>query len=241
MLRGATKGEGDPTAALGAATAMMLGLVALSRTGKGQEVVTSMICSNAYANSDECIDYRGRPPVALADESLRGIDALYRIYDAQDGYVFLAAPQEKEWVPLCKALGHSEWLEDARLITPEARQAHDAELISMLEQIFREKPADVWEAELTQQDIACVKVYTGLVSELECTDPAYRESGFVVEVEHPLFGKHLRHGATVHLSDAPPRLSPGCLIGQHTLAILQELGYTVEEAETLKERAVVTW
>jgi crotonobetainyl-CoA:carnitine CoA-transferase CaiB-like acyl-CoA transferase len=71
--------------------------------------------------------------------------------------------------------------------------------------------------------------------------PAMTENGFVGEVEHPLFGRHRRHGAIVTMSGSPAALGPGCLIGQHTRPVLRELGYSDEEIEALREGGVVTW
>src|SRR5205814_1218002 len=52
--------NGDATAALAVATGALLGLVSRQRTGRGQYLETTMLCSNAYIVSDEFFDYEGK-------------------------------------------------------------------------------------------------------------------------------------------------------------------------------------
>jgi crotonobetainyl-CoA:carnitine CoA-transferase CaiB-like acyl-CoA transferase len=95
------KNGGGPTANADAAAAMvvgtgqLLGLVARQRTGIGQYVQTTMLCSNAYVVSDDFFNFEGNEPTARHDEN--GVNALYRLYPASDGWVFLAAPLESDW------------------------------------------------------------------------------------------------------------------------------------------------
>jgi crotonobetainyl-CoA:carnitine CoA-transferase CaiB-like acyl-CoA transferase len=67
------------------------------------------------------------------------------------------------------------------------------------------------------------------------------ENGFTVDVEHPLFGSHRRHGPIATLSETPGRPGPGCLVGQHTRAILAELGYSDDQIADLGDRKIVGW
>ena len=125
----------------------------------------------------------------------------------------------------------------------EARKLYQISEFQKSLQILREVPdkdAATWERRLMEQDVACVEVYEANFAAFANTDPAFRES-FMVEVEHPVFDKHLRHGPMVSFSVSPARLGTGCQIGQHTREILGELGYEVAAIEALKERGVVTW
>src|SRR5207253_1166276 len=152
------------------------------------------------------------------------LNALYRQYRAQDGWVFLAAPRAEEWRALCRALGRSDWAEDRRFATAEARRGHDTELASALAAVFAERPAAAWERELTERDVACVLVYDANFASFANIDPAFRDA-FMVQVEHPVYGKHLRHGPMVTFSESATCLGVGCRVGQHTGAIHLELGY----------------
>merc|ERR1711965_742010 len=75
----------------------LLGLNALQRTGKGQRVLIDMFGANAYANHDDFLSYPGKAPRAMPDEGLHGLHPSYRLYPtAEDQWVFLAVPEEKE-------------------------------------------------------------------------------------------------------------------------------------------------
>ena len=232
--------DGDANAALGVCSALVLAIMEQRRTGEGQYVSTSMIGSNAYAYSDDFCSYEGKPPIPLADPELYGLHALYRLYEAKTGWVFLAAPKQKEWEAFCKGVGREDLVKDERFKTAEARRQHDESLIEALSALFAQRPAAEWEATLAPQGIGCVEVYERSNSEFFSEDPVMRDTGLVAEVKHPLFGKMLRHGLPSDLSETPGRLAPGCKIGQHTDALLAELGYSPQEVADLKAKRVVS-
>ena len=194
-----------------------------------------MLCSNAYVVSDEFFDYDGKTPTAHHDEN--GIGPLYRLYPAQAGWVFLAAPLDADWDELRQALatvtGADVLGDDPRFATPADRAGHGPELAAALAAIFSSRPAADWEARLVPQDVACVEVSRGPFSEFTINDPTMVDNGFVAEVEHPLFGRHHRHGPIVTMASTPGTPGPGCLVGQHTRRILSELGYTDDQMAEL--------
>jgi crotonobetainyl-CoA:carnitine CoA-transferase CaiB-like acyl-CoA transferase len=219
-------GNADGFAALGVGTALLLGLVARERTGVAQEMLTSMLQTTAYALSEDCIEYEGRGDIPRPDEELYGLSALYRLYAAEEGWIFLAAPQEKEWPLLCSALEpYAVLASDARFATAEARGANDAALADALAAVFRQRPAKDWERELVAADLGCVEAAKGPIARAVMCDPIAREAGFLSEVEHPSFGAHRRLGPLASLSLTPGQGRPACLFGQHTQAVLRELGY----------------
>ena len=138
----------DFNAALAVATAVTMALYGRARTGNGQTVETRMMVSNAYALSEHFIDYPGRPRRVLPDAGLHGLHALYRLYQARDGWIFVAAPSDRDFARLCEALGQPRLLQDGRFSTSEVRADHDAELARELEAVFAQRRADTWERDL---------------------------------------------------------------------------------------------
>jgi crotonobetainyl-CoA:carnitine CoA-transferase CaiB-like acyl-CoA transferase len=234
-------GNADGCAALGVATALLLGLLARERTGVSQDMLTSMLCTTGYALSQECFDYADRPERAKADPGLHGISALYRLYAAEAGWVFLAAPQEREWGRLARALLPDVDLAAAeRFASAELRAAADAALVDVLTRVFRTRRAADWERVLLRADVGCVEVAEGPIARAIMDDPIARDAGFLAEVEHPSFGRHRRLGPLFELSRTPGQARPACLLGQHTEAVLRELGYGEAAITQLEADGVIS-
>ncbi len=231
--------DGDSNAALAVLSSLLLALYDQRRTGRGQFLSTTMIGGNAMAYADDFVRYEAKPSLAAADEENHGLHALYRLYRAAEGWVFLAAPREREWLALVEALGRADLTADGRFATQEARREHDHELVAVLADAFAGDTAASWEQRLTDAGVACVEAFDASHSEFTCTDPVLRETGLVVEVEHPLFGPVLRAGPPVRFSETPGRVAPGCLVGQNTGSILAELGYPPERIEELAAKGAV--
>ena len=107
--------------------------------------------------------------------------------------------------------------------------------------MFASRDAADWERLLVPYDVACVEVSRTPLSEFTISNPAMVDNGFVAEVDHPMFGRHLRHGPIVTLSKTPGVAGPGCLVGEHTRKILGDLGYAEEQIDDLGRRGVVAW
>ena len=60
-------------------------------------------------------------------------------------------------------------------------------------------------------------------------------------VEHPSIGTYWRYAPVLQLSDTPSRAPTFCELGEHTRALLTELGYDGDEIERLHDDGVVGW
>ena len=63
--------------------------------------------------------------------------------------------------------------------------------------------------------------------------------GFLAEVDHPVFGVHPRLAPLVGFSRSAVVAKPGCSIGQHTDAVLDELGYSADRVAALRASGVI--
>ena len=231
----------DHSTAQAAATALSMALYARRRFGVAQYLETTLICASAYANSDDFFDYPGRPPRPGPDAEGYGLNALYRLYPAASGWVFLACPMPHEWPDLCRALERDDLERDPRFSTEEARARHDHALAAELQAIFRTQGAADWERELTSRGVGCVKAEDRGMYHFFAEDPHVREGGFTVEVENPRIGRYWRHLPILTFSKTPCVAGTGPLKGQHTAGILADLGYSAEDIASLKQRGIIDW
>ncbi|HVN89302.1 MAG TPA: CoA transferase [Candidatus Binataceae bacterium] len=240
LLMRANEANPDPNTSQAVATSIVLALLARAQTGRGQAIEVTMMQANAWANADEAYDYAGRPPAHLPDEQCYGLGALYRLYQASEGWIFLACPSEREWALLYNSLRRSDWAADKRFSTSAARAEHDRELATELAEVFATHTADQWEASLTQAGVACVRADRDVGTFLE-EHPQAAQNRMVFEVDSPRFGKYLRHGTIVSFSDATGRYDHGSFPGEHTERLMRELGYSDQQIADLYSRRIIYW
>jgi crotonobetainyl-CoA:carnitine CoA-transferase CaiB-like acyl-CoA transferase len=240
LLMRANEANPDPNTSQAVATGILLALLARARTGRGQAVEVTMLQGNAWANADEAYDYNGRPPCALPDEQCYGLNALYRLYETAEGWVFLACPFDHEWKGFCSAVNRRDLLEDPRFASAAARTEHDTELAREMGEVLATRPADQWEQLLTAADVACARADHDVGLFLE-EHPQAAANRMAIEVDSPRFGKYLRHGAIINFSDVPGRLEHGSFAGEHTVRVMRDLGYTDEQIAELYSRRVIHW
>ena len=132
----------DPNTSVVAVSAILLALTARDRHGIGQMVRVNMQVANVWANSDGFLSYANKPARAPVDAGHNGLGALYRLYPTADGWVFLAAPTDREFRRFCSAVGHDELGDDQRFVTAELRAINDADLAEAIERCLGDGPGD---------------------------------------------------------------------------------------------------
>ncbi|ETB35554.1 CoA transferase [Mycobacterium avium subsp. hominissuis 10-5606] len=231
--------QSDGIAALGVASALLVGLYAKRRGIALPHLTTSMLGTALQAVINHNTGYAGRPPIDSADDQFYGLSALYRMYRAADGWVFLAAPLAREWPALAKAMApYVDLYADERFGGPASRAEHDQALIGALTPVFATKPAAEWERELTSQDVGCVEVVQRN-SELVLQTDLFFEAGYAVEAHSPIFGEHRRLAPLCRFSRSRTKAEAGCTIGQHTDAVLREIGLADDRIATLRAAEVI--
>ena len=241
QLKRANDGTADHSTAMVNAVGLVLGLYARERTGSAQYVESTMINANAYLNIDDFYWHEGKQPRPLPDRGGYGLHALYRLYQARTGWVFLACPFDDEWDSLCLAIDRPDLLQDPRFATSEAREKHDDALAEELSRLFATEDPTHWENLLAAADVACVKAEDRGMYYFFNDDPHVRENDILSRVEAPRFGEFWRYSPVVSFSETSGRAGPGPLRGQHTRPILRELGYGDDQIRDLKARRVVDW
>jgi crotonobetainyl-CoA:carnitine CoA-transferase CaiB-like acyl-CoA transferase len=236
----------DPIAGSGVATGIMLGLAAKWRTGKGQYVETTMMNSIVMCNSDDAMIYEGKPDRRQPDRHQLGLEATYRLYETKAGWIFLAATTDAEFSTFCSTAGCEELSRDPRMQTMAGRYDCREDLGAALELVFRERTADEWENVLSEVGVGCVRADRQGYRRFLHEDAHTTSTGFMVETAHPAFadyapgGRYWRHGPVLNFSETPCAEGlPYAELGEHTSAILADLGYSVDSVKKFVEQGVI--
>jgi crotonobetainyl-CoA:carnitine CoA-transferase CaiB-like acyl-CoA transferase len=233
----------DAISSLGVGTGLLLGLLAHKRGAPGQAMLTTMLNTNGHCMAEDLVEYEGRIDLAEVDHDILGFNALYRLYEAGEGWVFLAAPSDRDWARLADRLGPrlGPLAGDERLRGVEGRRAADAALASALAAIFKDRTARQWENGLTAAGIACVEMAAGPSEATlwEGDDAIGRRLDLIVEREHPVLGPYPRMKPLVTFSRSSTLAPATPSLGQHTEAVLTELGYSPQHIAKLRAAGVI--
>ena len=145
--------------------------------------------------------------------------------------------QAAVWENVCDVIGKPEWKEDPDYATPAARLPRLNEVFGAVEEWTSTK--DKFEV---MEICNAVNIPVGPILSMKeiAEEPALRETGTVVEVDHPERGKYLTVGCPIKLSDSAVEVERSPLLGEHTDEILgQVLGYSDEDIARMREAGAV--
>ncbi len=153
-----------------------------------------------------------------------------------DAYIYVIA-QAAAFPALAKVIGHEDWLEDPEWNTPEARLPKLDRMFDEIEKWTMTKNKFEAMDILNPLNVPCGPIIS--MKEL-AEEPSLRETGTVVEVDHPERGRYLTVGNPIKLSDSHVQVARSPLLGEHTDEILKGvLGMSDEEVVAAREEGAV--
>jgi len=215
------------------ALALLAGLLEARRTGKGRDLDVSL-----YDVAMHMLNY---PAAWYLNENLQTkreprsahpFIVPSQLYRTQDGWIFLMAQTQRFWELLCDKLGRQDLKADFHDYA--ARREHRDELTKILDAEFGKRSTAAWLEEL-QGSVPCGPVYD-MAKALE--NPYFLERGGVQVFDHPdrpgfkLVASPFRIGEPLPARPAPK-------LGEHTDALLREIGYGDAEIARLKASGAV--
>jgi crotonobetainyl-CoA:carnitine CoA-transferase CaiB-like acyl-CoA transferase len=225
----------DKLTGVTAAQAITAALLARERRGEGQHVRVSMLDSVVAFLWGS--DMGGQTFVGdeIAVEKAQSFIDL--IYETTDGYISVAVQTDRQWAGLANALGRPEWLEDERFTTPALRQRNIDARLALTQEVLRTRSSEEWLALLDLHDVPSVPVLNrrGMVEH-----PQIAANQTLVETEHPAAGRLRQARPAAIFSRTRPEIrrgGPG--LGEHSDAILAELGYDPAAVDSLRAAGVI--
>jgi crotonobetainyl-CoA:carnitine CoA-transferase CaiB-like acyl-CoA transferase len=223
----------DMTCGMYAAMGILGALFAREKTGRGQFLDMALYDSqltwlanvgSSYMNADAMPKRWGNAhPNIVPYEVFRGSD---------DRHFVVGAGTEALWTRFVGLQGIPADLgRDGRFQTNALRIQNREVLIPLLQRVLRETPAQIWLQRLDAAGIPAAPIQT--VSEA-VDDAQTRARGLIVQIEHPGLGPVKSIANPIRFSNTPVsyRLPPP-LLGEHSVEILESLGYTREEIKSM--------
>jgi formyl-CoA transferase len=152
-----------------------------------------------------------------------------------NAYLYFIA-QAPVWKEICHVIGKESWIADPDYATPNARLSRLKEVFAAIEAWTETKTKFEAMQLLNEHDIPCGPILS--MQEL-AAEPSLRQTGTIVEVDHPKRGKYLTVGNPIKLSDSATEVRRSPLLGEHTDEVLAELGFGPQEIVGFRSAKVI--
>ena len=250
---------GDSGTGLHLALGIVTALYQRHETGKGQRVLAAMqdgvinLCRvklrdqqrlvagplTEYSQYGEGIDFGDTTPRAGNDSGGGQPGRILKCKGWEtdpNAYTYFIT-QAAAWPKICKAINKPAWVDDPNYATPNAR-------LTRLNEVF--DAIESWTMTKTKFEVMQIcnplDIPVGPILSMKeiSEEESLRETGTIVEIDHPERGKYLSVGCPVKLSASPAEVKRSPLLGEHTKEILRtELGYTDNELDEILESGAV--
>ena len=231
-------GMGDSITAAELTGGICAALAGRERTGKGDRVTASLLATSLWSTSLMTVatQFGRHYPMTRYEAS----PTPYRCKDGEFLIFTILSSFEKQFTGVCKSIGKPEMLNDERFwpqsnfIKPENTKA----FIQICETSFLEKDCDEWIEILRSHDVACSRMnhFKDFINNEQA-----KANGFIRQHTMP-------SGRTCWVTLPPcrsenagePEFWRAPLLGEHTIEILRELGYSDDRIkEMLDEGATL--
>ncbi len=227
----------DMAAGMFAAFSISAALFRREKSGQGEKIDVSLFETMMY-----WLTHQGQGFLSAGVEPARmGAShpsiAPYSSFRARDGYFVMAAANDQLWRKFCEEFGIANLINDPRFCTNPSRVRNRAELEALLDKIFSGYTLETAIAKLERAGVPCARVQS-ISSALKSEGVRQRD------LVRNIASHRLRDLSLVF---SPPKLlnSPAELrlpppdLGEHTSAILQQIGYSAKEIQELFAVGVV--
>lgn len=185
--------------------------------GTGAHIETSLLEASLVFQEAALIDS------SMQQGDVEPIGMPVGTFRTADGYMSINARRQVPFEGFARLLGHPEWIDDARFSDPRARVAHRDALMAMIIPIIETRSTEAWSKDLAEIDVLHAPVHT---HEDLFEDDQVKAVGAIRWVENDTLG---RIPMALIPGQVPPetshRLTHSPHVGQHSIAVLSELGY----------------
>lgn len=227
----------DMSAGLYSALGILIAVIERETSGKGQWVQTSLLHSLVSMMDFQVARYlnEGDIPVQVGND--HPTSSPMGLFEASDGVFNLGASGEGNWARLCELLNKPDWYQDPEFVTETLRVKNRERLNLALAELFKVHSVEHWVDQLNDVGIPAGPVYT--VPEM-VNDPQVKHLNVITTLPN-VYDKDMHYiNQPMHLTRTPSKVvSPAPGWGEHTDEVLESLGYSTSEIESLHQQGVV--
>lgn len=227
----------DINAGIFAALGIVSALLARARTGKGQVVETSLMEAAIQQTFWQAAIYFATGVNPGPSGSAHILTAPYQAFPTADGWINVGGANQPNWERIVKVIGRPELAGDPRFATNGDRMRNLEALTPIIGDELKKRPSAEWIGLFEEAGVP-----VGPVNKIGdmLADPQVAAREMVVEVDHPKAGRTKALGHPIKFSGTPGKVERAApLLGQHTRALLEELGYSPAEVDRLYAEGAV--
>ena len=205
--------------------------------GQGHHADVSMLDSLVSLLTYDALGFLNGAPEVTRQGTAHAHMVPWQAFEVKDGYVVIAARDEKFWRNLCDAIGRPDLKDDLRTVDNRARVRNRQFVVGLLSEVMKEKSKAEWLEVLGRFDIPAAPVndLAGVFA-----DPQVQARGMVQTYRHPTLGE-------VRFPPSPMKISgwefpnlPAPMLGEHTVEVLSSrLGLETAYIDRLLAEGVV--
>jgi crotonobetainyl-CoA:carnitine CoA-transferase CaiB-like acyl-CoA transferase len=230
---------GDSITSISLLAGIMSALFIRERTGVGQEVEVSLFNTATWVLGFDISGCLVTNEDAMRPQRKAMGNPIRNLYPTRDKrWIMLGMTNAQHyWPSFCKAIGSPEVENDPKFSTYKARSQNAAELVKIIDSIFRTKTYAEWVEILNANHL----VWSPVKTPLEVTqDEQAIDNDFFLEWNHPKYGKIKVLNNPIKLSKTPAEIKMRAPdLGEHTHEIMKDLGYSEAEIAKMKEISII--
>lgn len=220
-----------------ALSGVLAAVIERNNTGKGCYVEVSLMdtAMSFMGYLAQNFWLSGKPPQRMGT----GHPAMapYQVFQAADGPVMLGVGNDSQWRKFCPVAGLENHRDDPRFATNADRVAHFGETVALVQQVLGKQPVAYWVAALQAVGVPCAPIHT-LPQAL--AHPQIVERQVVGETTHAVLGAMRSVNMPITFNHAPrAQTCAPPLLGQHTVDVLNDAGYSDAEIQAFAAQNIV--
>jgi len=227
----------DHITGLVSAQAIGFALYRRTRVGQGELIEIPMFeTAAAFVLREHMGNMTFEPAIGPIGDA-RVLDKNNRPVKTLDGYISISPNTDAQAFAFFKVIGRPELKHDPRFSNVASRTKNSEAYYLLRSNSLANKTSAEWIVIFEKNDIPCMR-YNSLEDLM--IDPHLQEVGFIFEAEHPSEGMIKQLGLTNQFSGGVrTEFLPAPRLGENTLEVMQEFGFTTEEIETAVEQKAV--